>query len=128
MHASPLSRTGTGVPGTCRVRERRGEWNRLLPGKRAEHTMRIDRLPFCTHSTVIGRIDFDIPLHDEGVREIAASALHKGSREVAAGNSRFGIAHNHPSSQMSIPERCERRCQGLPQKDSPPAVPEKDAT
>jgi hypothetical protein len=42
--------------------ERRGEWNRLLLGKHAGHTVRVDRLLLCTSSTVIGRIDFDNPV------------------------------------------------------------------
>jgi hypothetical protein len=61
--------------------ERRGEWNRLLLGKHAGHTVRVDRMLLCTLSTVIGRIDFDNPWHDEGVNVVAGSAL-RGIQET----------------------------------------------
>ena len=56
--------------------ERRGEWNRVLLGKRVGHANKVDRLLFCVRSTLIGRIDFDTPRRDEGINVVAASALH----------------------------------------------------
>jgi hypothetical protein len=56
--------------------ERRGEWNRLLLGRRVAHIIRADRLLLCTRSAVIGRIDFDSYWHDGSVVVVAASALH----------------------------------------------------
>jgi hypothetical protein len=55
--------------------ERRGEWNRVLLGSPAGHTVQVDRLLLCTRSTVIGRVNFDGAWHDEGVSVVAASAL-----------------------------------------------------
>ena len=56
--------------------ERRGEWNRVLLGKRVGEGDKVDRLLFCVRSTLIGRIDFDTPRRDEGINVVAASALH----------------------------------------------------
>ena len=77
--ATHTERTGAGTfedgcyqsPGP----ERRGEWNRLLLGKRIGHAFRADRLLLCARSTVAGRIDFDDRWHDGGVVVVAASAL-----------------------------------------------------
>jgi hypothetical protein len=61
--------------------ERRGEWNRLLLGKRTAHTVQVERLLLCTRSAVVGRIDFDGGWHDGGVSVVAASAL-RGVQEM----------------------------------------------
>ncbi len=61
--------------------ERRGEWNRVLLGSRAGHTVQVDRLLLCASSAVIGRINFDAEWHDEGVSVVAASAL-RGVQET----------------------------------------------
>lgn len=61
--------------------ERRGEWNRLLLGKRLKHTAPADKLLVCTQSTMIGRIDFDDRWHDEDVNIVAGSAL-RGVQET----------------------------------------------
>jgi len=61
--------------------ERRGEWNRLLLGKAAGHTVRADRLLLCARSTFVGRIDFDNRWHDGSVIVVAASAL-RGVQET----------------------------------------------
>lgn len=61
--------------------ERRGEWNRLLLGKRIGHAIRADGLLLCARSTVIGRIDFDKRWHDGSVVVVAASAL-RGVQET----------------------------------------------
>ena len=61
--------------------ERRGEWNRLLLGKRTAHVIRVDRLLVCARSTVIGRIDFDSRWHDGSMVVVAASAL-RGVQET----------------------------------------------
>jgi hypothetical protein len=61
--------------------ERRGEWNRLLLGRRSGPAIRVDRLLLCARSTVIGRIDFDGRWRDEGVIVVAASAL-RGVQET----------------------------------------------
>ena len=61
--------------------EKRGEWNRVLLGSRTGHTVRVDRLLLCTHSTVVGRVDFDGRWHDDGVSVVAASSL-RGVQEM----------------------------------------------
>lgn len=61
--------------------ERRGEWNRLLLGKRLKHTAPADKLLVCTRSTMIGRIEFDDQWHDENVNIVAGSAL-RGVQET----------------------------------------------
>ena len=61
--------------------ERRGEWNRLLLGKAAGHTVRADRVLLCARSTFVGRIDFDNRWHDGSVIVVAASAL-RGVQET----------------------------------------------
>ena len=61
--------------------ERRGEWNRLLLGKRLGQAVPADGLLLCARSTVIGRIDFESRWHDENVIVVAASAL-RGVQET----------------------------------------------
>jgi hypothetical protein len=61
--------------------ERRGEWNRLLLGKRTGRAVPVERLLLCARSTVIGRANFDCRWHDEGMSVVAASA-HGGVQEI----------------------------------------------
>lgn len=61
--------------------ERRGEWNRLLLGKRLKNTALAAKLLVCTRSTVIGRIDFDGQWHDGDVNIVAGSA-YRGVQET----------------------------------------------
>src|SRR5438270_9794539 len=43
----------------CTGLERRGEWNRLLLGRRLDPTVKSEKIIVCTRSSVIGRIQFD---------------------------------------------------------------------
>jgi hypothetical protein len=61
--------------------ERRGEWNRLLLGKRLKHTAPAAKLLVCSRSTMIGRIDFDDQWHAGDVNIVAGSAL-RGVQET----------------------------------------------
>ena len=65
----------------CEGLERRGEWNRLLLGRRVNRTVEAEKLILCTRSSVIGRIDFDASWHGNGVQVLAASAL-RGEQET----------------------------------------------
>src|ERR1017187_4891226 len=61
--------------------ERRGEWNRLLLGKRLKHTAPDAKLLVCSRSTMIGRIDFDNQWHAGDVNIVAGSTL-RGVQET----------------------------------------------
>jgi len=55
--------------------ERRGEWNRLLLGRKLRATPKADRLLCCLRSGVYGRIHFDHSWHDATLQVLAASAF-----------------------------------------------------
>jgi hypothetical protein len=61
--------------------ERRGEWNRLLLGRKLKQQTAADKLLLCLRSEDLGRIDFDISWHDTKIQVLAASAL-RGSQET----------------------------------------------
>ena len=65
----------------CAGLERRGEWNRLLLGRRLNRTVEAEKIVVCTRSSVIGRIDFDSSWHCNGIQVLAASAL-RGEQET----------------------------------------------
>ena len=55
--------------------ERRGEWNRLLLGRKLKSAPKPDRLLFSLRSGVHGRIHFDQSWHDATLQVLAASAF-----------------------------------------------------
>ena len=65
----------------CEGLERRGEWNRLLLGRRLDRTVNAEKIVVCTRSSVIGRIRFDASWHGNGIQVLAASAL-RGEQET----------------------------------------------
>lgn len=65
----------------CTGLERRGEWNRVLLGRRLGRTVKADKIIVCTHSSVIGRIKFDTSWHGIEIQVLAGSAL-RGEQET----------------------------------------------
>ena len=65
----------------CTGLERRGEWNRVLLGRRLDRTVNAEKIVVCTRSSVIGRIQFDASWHGNGIQVLAASAL-RGEQET----------------------------------------------
>lgn len=61
--------------------ERRGEWNRLLLGRKLGLRTTADKLLLRLQSRGVGRIDFDIGWHDAEIRVLAASAM-RGLQET----------------------------------------------
>ncbi len=61
--------------------ERRGEWNRLLLGRRLKQNMPAERLLVCTRSTAIGRVNFEESWHCDKAIIVAGSAL-RGVQET----------------------------------------------
>ena len=71
--------------------EHRGEWNRLLLGRRLRQHMPADKLLACAQSATIGRINFDDQWHGLDVQVVAGSAL-RGAQEtliLASPNAQF---------------------------------------
>ncbi len=60
----------------CAGLEQRGEWNRLLLGRRVKQNTRAEKVLLCVRSGVLGRIDFNDEWHDRTVQVISGSALH----------------------------------------------------
>ena len=65
----------------CTALERRGEWNRLLLGRRLDRTVKAEKVIVCAQSSVIGRIQFDASWHDKGIQVLAGSAF-RGEQET----------------------------------------------
>ena len=65
----------------CTGLERRGEWNRLLLGRRLDRTVNAEKIVVCTRSSVIGRIQFDDSWHGNGIQVLAGSAF-RGEQET----------------------------------------------
>ena len=65
----------------CTGLERRGEWNRVLLGRRLDRRVKAEKIILCARSGVIGRIQFDRSWHDSEVRVIAGSAF-RGEQET----------------------------------------------
>jgi hypothetical protein len=65
----------------CPGLERRGEWNRLLLGRRLNRSIKAEKIMACVHSTVVGRIRFDSPWSDDEIQVISGSAL-RGQQET----------------------------------------------
>ena len=65
----------------CTGLERRGEWNRLLLGRRLNRTVEAEKIIVCTRSRVIGRIQFDASWHGKGIQVLAGSAF-RGEQET----------------------------------------------
>jgi len=65
----------------CTGLERRGEWNRLLLGRRLDRTVKAEKIIVCTRSSVIGRIQFDASWHGNGIQVLAGSAF-RGEQET----------------------------------------------
>ena len=65
----------------CTGLERRGEWNRLLLGRRLDRTVNAEKIIVCTRSSVIGRIQFDASWHGNGIQVLAGSAF-RGEQET----------------------------------------------
>lgn len=69
------------APYECTGLERRGEWNRLLLGRRLKRTTNAEKILVCTRSSVIGRVRLDRAWHDNGVQMLAGSAF-RGEQET----------------------------------------------
>lgn len=65
----------------CIGLEHRGEWNRLLLGRRLNRSVKADKIMACIHSNAIGRIRFDSAWSDNKIQVIAGSAL-RGQQET----------------------------------------------
>jgi hypothetical protein len=65
----------------CTGLERRGEWNRLLLGRRVDSTVNAEKIVICARSSVIGRIQFDDSWHGNGIQVLAGSAF-RGEQET----------------------------------------------
>jgi hypothetical protein len=65
----------------CAGLERRGEWNRLLLGRRLNRRIKAEKIMACVDSSVVGRIRFDSSWSDDRVQVIAGSAL-RGRQET----------------------------------------------
>jgi hypothetical protein len=65
----------------CTGLEQRGEWNRLLLGRRLDRTVKAEQIVVCTRSSVIGRIQFDASWHSNGIQVLAGSAF-RGVQET----------------------------------------------
>ena len=65
----------------CTALERRGEWNRLLLGRRLDRTVNAEKIIVCTRSSMIGRIQFDVSWHGNGIQVLAGSAF-RGEQET----------------------------------------------
>jgi hypothetical protein len=61
--------------------EHRGEWNRLLLGRRLKQNTRAEKVLLCVRSGPLGRINFDDEWHDRRIQVIAGSAL-RGYQET----------------------------------------------
>jgi hypothetical protein len=61
--------------------ERRGEWNRLLLGRKLKPRTAADKLLLCWRSNALGRTGFDISWHDTKIQVLAASAF-RGVQET----------------------------------------------
>ena len=65
----------------CTGLERRGEWNRVLLGRRLDRTVKAEKIIVCARSSVIGRIQFDVSWHGNGIQVLAGSAF-RGEQET----------------------------------------------
>jgi hypothetical protein len=65
----------------CTGLEHRGEWNRVLLGRRLNRSIKAEKIMACVHSGVMGRIRFESSWSDDKVQVIAASAL-RGQQET----------------------------------------------
>lgn len=61
--------------------ERRGEWNRLLLGRRLGDRTIAETVLVCAQSRLVGRIDFAESWHGPGIEVISASAF-RGVQET----------------------------------------------
>jgi hypothetical protein len=61
--------------------EKRGEWTRMLLGRRVSDGNTPDGILLCLQSGTIGRVDFESKWHSGGVHIIAGSAFH-GEQET----------------------------------------------
>jgi hypothetical protein len=65
----------------CTGLEHRGEWNRVLLGRRLNQRIKAEKIMACVHSRVIGRIRFDSSWSDDQIQVVAGSAL-RGQQET----------------------------------------------
>jgi hypothetical protein len=65
----------------CTGLEHRGEWNRVLLGRRLNRSIKAEKIMACVHSSVIGRIRFNSSWSDDKSQVIAGSAL-RGQQET----------------------------------------------
>jgi hypothetical protein len=65
----------------CTGIEHRGEWNRVLLGRRLNRSIKAEKILAGVHSSVIGRIRFDSSWSDDKIQVIAGSAL-RGQQET----------------------------------------------
>ncbi len=65
----------------CTGLERRGEWNRVLLGRKLNLSVKAEKILACVHSRVIGRIRFDSAWTDDQIQVVAGSAL-QGQQET----------------------------------------------
>ena len=65
----------------CTGLEHRGEWNRVLLGRRLNRNIKAEKIMVCVRSSVIGRIRFDSYWSDDKIQVIAGSAL-RGQQET----------------------------------------------
>jgi hypothetical protein len=65
----------------CTGMERRGEWNRVLLGRRLNRSIKAEKILVCVRSNVVGRIRFDGSWSDDKIQVVAGSAL-RGEQET----------------------------------------------
>ena len=65
----------------CTGLERRGEWNRLLLGRKVDRTVNAEKIVICARSSVIGRIQFEASWHGNGIQVLAGSTF-RGEQET----------------------------------------------